>query len=333
MSDFEWIAVAFVATFLLGMLIGPAVIKVATKLKAKQTILGYVEQHSLKTGTPTFGGLIFLLPFVVVSAVLGGFEYSITRMAIVVTLAYGLIGFLDDFLKVRFKENKGLKAYQKIIFQTGVAVFIAYFSFKNPFIGGSIALNFGLGELNLGYFYIPFAVLVYIAMSNAVNLTDGLDGLAGTTTAVYIVSFMAITLVSYLDALEYGKTQYSKELLSLMLTSASLVGGVVAFLWFNSHKAKIFMGDTGSLALGAYAGAQALFIKNPLVSVLVGIMPVISCISVIVQVASFKLRGKRVLLMAPLHHHLELKGLNESKIVAFYGIITLIAGVVSLLII
>lgn len=333
MSDFEWIAVAFVATFLLGMLLAPLVIKVATKLKAKQTILGYVEQHSLKTGTPTFGGLIFLLPFVVVAAVFGGFKYSITRMAIVVTLAYGLIGFLDDFLKVRFKENKGLKAYQKIIFQTGVAVFIAYFSFKNPFIGGSIALNFGLGELNLGYFYIPFAVLVYIAMSNAVNLTDGLDGLAGTTTAVYIVSFMAITLVSYLDALEYGKTQYSKELLSLMLTSASLVGGVVAFLWFNSHKAKIFMGDTGSLALGAYAGAQALFIKNPLVSVLVGIMPVISCISVIVQVASFKLRGKRVLLMAPLHHHLELKGLNESKIVAFYGIITLIAGVVSLLII
>ncbi len=333
MSDMEYMGIAFLATFLFGMLIAPLVISVATKLKAKQTILGYVEQHSGKTGTPTFGGLIFLIPFAVISSILGGFKYSITRMAIVVTLAYGFIGFLDDFLKVKFRENKGLKAYQKIIFQTGVAVFIAYFSYKNPFIGGSIALNFGFGELELGYFYIPFAVLTFIAMSNAVNLTDGLDGLAGTTTAVYVVTFITITLMSYFDALEYGKTQYSKELSSLLLTSASLVGGILSFLWFNSHKAKIFMGDTGSLALGAYAGAQALFIKNPLVSILVGIMPVISCISVIVQVVSFKLRGKRVLLMAPLHHHLELKGVNESKIVTFYGIITLVAGVVSLLII
>lgn len=333
MSDLGWIGVAMLVTFFAGMVIAPIVIKVASKLKAKQTILGYVEQHSQKSGTPTFGGLIFLLPFVVVSIAFGGLSYTITRMALVVTVAYGLIGFLDDFLKVKYKENKGLKAYQKIIFQTGVAVFIAYFSYKNPFIGAKIALNFGLQEIDLKYFYIPFASLTFIAMSNAVNLTDGLDGLAGTTTGIYLVTFIFITLLGYYDALEYGKTQYSKELLSFMISSASMVGGVIAFLWHNSHKAKIFMGDTGSLALGAYAGAQALFIKNPLISILVGIMPVVSCISVIVQVVSFKLTGKRVLLMAPLHHHLELEGVNESKIVSFYAIITIIAGVVSLLII
>lgn len=333
MTNFQKIGIAFLSAFFVAMLIAPLVIKVASKLKAKQTILSYVEQHSLKSGTPTFGGIIFLLPFVLISALFGGFRYTLTRMALIVTLGYGLIGFLDDFLKVKFKENKGLKAYQKIIFQTGVAFFIAYFSYKNPYVGSKIALNFSLGELNLGAFYIPFAIVTFLAMSNGVNLTDGLDGLAGTTSAIYVVTFFFITLLSYLDAIEYGKTNYSGELLSLMLCSVVLVGSLIAFLWFNSHKAKIFMGDTGSLALGAFQGAQALFIKNPLISILVGIMAVVSCISVIVQVVSFKLRKKRVFLMAPFHHHLELKGVNESKIVAFYAIITTISGVISLLII
>ena len=333
MSDYFEIGIAFLSTFILGMLIAPIVIKTASRLKAKQTILSYVEQHNLKSGTPTFGGLIFLIPFVLISAIFGGFRYTLSRMALAVTIGYGLIGFLDDFLKVKFKENKGLKAYQKIIFQTGVAFFIAYFSYKNPYVGEKIALNFSLGEINLGVFYIPFAIVTFLAMSNGVNLTDGLDGLAGTTSAIYVVTFVFITLLSYLDALEYGKTTHSEELYSLMLCSLSLVGSLIAFLWFNSHKAKIFMGDTGSLALGAFQGAQALFIKNPLISILVGIMAVVSCISVIVQVISFKTRGKRVFLMAPFHHHLELKGVNEGKIVGYYAIITTIAGVISLMIV
>ncbi|MBR2479696.1 MAG: phospho-N-acetylmuramoyl-pentapeptide-transferase, partial [Clostridia bacterium] len=193
--------------------------------------------------------------------------------------------------------------------------------------------NFSLPDWDLGYFYIPFAIITFIAMSNGVNLTDGLDGLAGTTTAIYSATFFAIILLEYIDAVEYGKTQYALELKYLMLLSVSVIGGILAFLWFNNHKAKIFMGDTGSLALGGYCSAVALFIKNPLISILVGIMMVISCISVIIQVISFKLRGKRVLLMAPFHHHLELKGINESKIVGYYAIITLIAGVTALTII
>ena len=333
MSDLGWIGVAMLVTFFAGMVIAPIVIKVASKLKAKQTILGYVEQHSQKSGTPTFGGLIFLVAVSIVIGVFGGFRYTLCRTATVVFLAYGVIGFLDDFIKVRLKDNKGLKAYQKVIFQFGVALVTAIFAFRNPHIGSKIALNFSLPDWDLGYFYIPFAIITFIAMSNGVNLTDGLDGLAGTTTAIYSATFFAIILLEYIDAVEYGKTQYALELKYLMLLSVSVIGGVLAFLWFNNHKAKIFMGDTGSLALGGYCSAVALFIKNPLISILVGIMMVINCISVIIQVISFKLRGKRVLLMAPFHHHLELKGINESKIVGYYAIITLIAGVTALTII
>ena len=333
MSDIRFLAIGFLSTFIGGMLLSPAVIWCAKRLKANQSILKYVEQHDAKAGTPTFGGLIFLISVSLVIAIFGGFRYALCRTATVVFVAYGVIGFLDDFIKVKLKDNKGLKAYQKIIFQFGVALITAIFAYRSPYIGSEIALNFSLPSWDMGYFYIPFAIVTFIAMSNGVNLTDGLDGLAGTTTAIYSATFMALILIEYLDAVEYGKTQYAMELKYLMLLSVCVIGGVLAFLWFNNHKAKIFMGDTGSLALGGYCSAVALFIKNPLISILVGIMMVISCISVIVQVVSFKLSGKRVLLMAPFHHHLELKGINESKIVGYYAIITLIAGVTALTII
>ena len=333
MSNLTAVAVALLGSFGIGMLIGPLVIRGATKLKAGQNILSYVEQHNLKQGTPTFGGIIFLTASVVMATIFGCWRQSVSRMALLVFLGYGVIGFLDDFLKVKLHDNKGLKAYQKIVFQLVVALLVAYFAFKNPNVGSKIQLNFGLGGVDIGVWYIPFAVVTFIAMSNAVNLTDGLDGLAGTTTSIYIASLTVINLIMLFDSVELGKSTYSLELRSLAITSSALIGGLLAFLWFNNHKAKIFMGDTGSLALGGFTAAQALFIKNPLIAVLVGIMFVISCISVIIQVVSFKLRGKRVFLMAPFHHHLELKGVNESKIVGYYAIVTLIAGVTALAII
>ncbi|MBO5776218.1 MAG: phospho-N-acetylmuramoyl-pentapeptide-transferase [Clostridia bacterium] len=333
MSDLTAVSVALVGTFFLGLIIAPLVIKGAAKLKAGQTILSYVEQHNVKQGTPTFGGLIFLTSTVVVATIFGCWQYSVSRMALLVFLGYGIIGFLDDFIKIKFHENKGLKAYQKIIFQLIVAVFVAYFAYKNVYVGSTIALNFGLEGVDIGVWYIPFAVVTFIAMSNAVNLTDGLDGLAATTSTIYTITLTIINLFMLYDAVTYGKSTYIGELRSLAVTSSALIGGMLAFLWFNNHKASVFMGDTGSLALGAFAAAQALFIKNPLIGVLVGIMFVISCISVIIQVVSFKLRGRRVLLMAPFHHHLELKGINESKIVGYYAIVTIIAGVTALAII
>lgn len=333
MSDVQFLLIGFLSTFFIAMVLAPIVIKIAKSLKAQQSILEYVGQHDLKAGTPTFGGLIFLGAVSVVIGIFGGYRYALCRTSTVVFLAYGAIGFLDDFLKVRWKNNKGLKAYQKVVFQLGVALITAIFAYRSPYIGSKIALNFGFGEWDLGYFYIPFAVITFIAMSNGVNLTDGLDGLAGTTTIIYSITFTFLIIFEYLEAVKYGKTQYASELKYLTLLTLSVIGGVLAFLWFNNHKASIFMGDTGSLALGGYCASIALFIKNPLVSIIVGIMMVISCISVIVQVISFKVRGKRVFLMAPFHHHLELKGINESKIVGYYGIITLIAGAIALIIV
>ena len=333
MSDKIIIPAVIIGAFLLGMLAAPAVIALASRLKAGQSILSYVEQHNSKQGTPTFGGLIFITASCIVAAIAGVFRYRIGLMSMLIFLGYGVIGFTDDFIKVKLKRNKGLTALQKIISQLAVAAFAAYFANKSEIVGSAIALNFGAGEWDLGGWYIPCAMLVFVAMSNAVNITDGLDGLAAGTGSIYFVFYLIIILIGYADALALGSTVYAGELRSLALAVAAVIGGLAAFLWFNSNKASIFMGDTGSLALGGLAAAVALFTKNPLVSILIGIMYVISCISVIVQVISFKTRGKRVFLMSPLHHHLELKGINESKIVSCYCIVTAIAGLTALIII
>ena len=325
--------VAGVVGFFVAMFIAPIVIKVAKKLKAGQSILSYVNQHNDKEGTPTFGGFIFIIPTLVTWATFGGYKSRLATVFVLILFAYGVIGFLDDFIKVKTMKNEGLKPYQKIIAQLAVAIIASYFSCKNEFVGESILLNFGNKEWFLGDFYIPFAVITFIAMSNAVNLTDGLDGLAGGTVSIYMTTFVVIMVTLFLEATSLGNTLYANEMSSLCISTTALIGGLLAFLWFNSSKASVFMGDTGSLALGGACASVALFTRNPLISALVGIMFVVSCISVIVQVASFKIRKKRVFLMAPFHHHLELKGINEEKIVAYYSIITALAGVVALIII
>ena len=332
MNGFPTAVLTALGSFFAAMLIAPLVVKLA-KGRAEQTVLGYVTQHEGKAGTPTFGGLIFIISSVAAASVAGVFSYELGRMLMLVFVGYGLIGFTDDFIKIKLKRNKGLAAWQKIIFQLGAGFLAAWFSYKSQFVGSSVALNFGLGEWELGVWYIPFAALVFVAMSNAVNLTDGLDGLAGGTGAVYVSFFAVITALAALKAEALGMTTYAKELNSVVYSATALLGGLLAFLWFNSPKASVFMGDTGSLALGAFFAALALFSKNPFISVVIGIMYVLSCISVIIQVASFKLTGKRVLRMSPLHHHLELGGMPESKITARYMIITFVGGLVALAII
>lgn len=333
MSLTQTLLLVAICAFGLGMLLGPPVIALGTKLKAGQNILSYVGQHSCKQGTPTFGGLIFIVASVIVALIFGVHKTTLGLMTMLIFSGYGIIGFLDDFIKVKLKRNEGLKAYQKVLVQLVVAVASAYFAYTNEFIGSKIALNFGMGYVDLGWWYLPFATITFIAMTNAVNLTDGLDGLAGTTSAIYLLTFLCMTAVLIVGAESSGNTVYLSELKGMATFVSATVGGIVAFLWFNSNKASVFMGDTGSLALGGLCATVALFVKNPLASIIVGIMFVLSCISVIVQVAVYKLKGRRVLLMAPLHHHLELKGVNESKIVACYGIITAVAGALTLIII
>lgn len=323
----------FLCSFAVGVIIAPPVIYLIKKLKARQTILTYVSQHKDKEGIPTMGGIIFLVPAVIFYFVFARGQNRLSFVALAVTLAYGLIGGLDDAIKVIFKRNLGLKAYQKIISQLVIAVLATVFAYKNGYVGSQIYIPVIKQYVETGWFYIPFTIIAYIATTNCVNLTDGLDGLAGSTVVLYLSVVFVIIAGIYLESVDSGKTLYVQETYNLLVFITALAGGVAAFLVFNSHKAKIFMGDTGSLALGGAVASVAVFIKNPLIIATIGIMFVMSGISVIIQVISFKLRKKRVFLMAPLHHHLEMKGLNESKIVSLYSVITVVAGAVTLLII
>ncbi len=318
----------FVVSALISALAGPLVVKLMSRLKAKQTVLGYVKQHEHKSGTPTMGGFIFLLPAIVFSLV----EWKrFSIVAISVTLGFCLLGFLDDFIKIRYARNLGLKPYQKIIGQLGLSVAAGYFAYASGFIDGAMNIPFSDISVNLGWGVIPFVALVYIATTNSVNLTDGLDGLAGYTSLAYFLGFSLLVYLMYSDAAASGDTAYAEQLLSLAAFGVSTMGGLAGYLIFNGYPAAIMMGDTGSLALGAACASIAVFSKNPLLIVTSGIMFVWSSISVILQVFFFKLTKKRIFLMAPFHHHLEMKGMHESKIVTVYFIISLVGGALTLI--
>ena len=327
MKDWLKIPLYFIASVLLSVLIAPLVIKVMRKLKAKQTILGYVKQHEAKSGTSTMGGFIFLIPATVFPLVEFGW---FSLVAVSVMLGFAILGFLDDFIKIRCARNLGLKPYQKIIGQLGISVAVGYFVYASRFIGGEILFPLG-ATLDLKWGIILFVVLVYVATTNSVNLTDGLDGLAGFSAVAYFIFFSLILFFAWQDAKVSGDAEYAKQLLSLTVFSVSLLGGLFGYLVFNGYPAKIMMGDTGSLALGAGVASVAIFVRQPFLIAVAGIMFVWSSISVIVQVLYFKLTKKRVFLMAPFHHHLEMKGLHESKIVTIYFVVSMVFGCLTLL--
>ena len=252
-------------------------------------------------------------------------------VCLVCFLSFGVIGFLDDFLKIYNKRNLGLKAYQKIIGQVAISIIIAVFAYKNAMIGSTIYLPFSTATIDLGWLYIPVCVFVFLAITNGVNLTDGLDGLAGGVSVSYLFCFVAIAYF-ILNLMTNFDAVLLNEQLNFLIIGGAAIGSLFAYLLFNSNPASIFMGDTGSLALGGLIASLAICTKQILLIPILGIMFVVSCVSVILQVISYKLTKKRVFLMAPYHHHLEKKGLNENKIVVIYIVITLIICVSSLLI-
>lgn len=325
--------IAILTAFFLGMVIAPLIVFLVKKMKVRQTVLSYVQQHQDKQGIPTMGGWIFIIAACVTSMIFGGLKHRFLLFSILIMLSYGIVGFLDDLLKVVLKRNLGLKAYQKIISQLLIAFIASLFAYKNLYIGSAVNIPIFGVVWEMKWWYIPFSIVIYIAVTNSVNLTDGLDGLAGTTSVIYFTIFFIIVYLQFANANEYGMTLYAEELSSLLVVIASMLGGLAAYLWHNTYRAKIIMGDTGSLALGGLAAGVAMLTKNPFLILFVGIMFVASSISVIVQVTVYKLKKRRVFLMAPIHHHLELKGYHEAKIVSFYSIITLIGGIVSLIII
>ncbi|MBQ0017062.1 MAG: phospho-N-acetylmuramoyl-pentapeptide-transferase [Clostridiales bacterium] len=318
---------AILLSFVIGIVVSPLVIFFARKLKAKQNIYEYVDMHKGKQGTPTMGGIGIIISLTIASLICTGVNNHLALITIVVMVAFGVLGFLDDFLKIHFKHNEGLKPYQKIIGQVAIAVIVSIFSYTNELVGPSILLPFSTTTINLGWWFIPFCLFVFIATTNAVNLTDGLDGLAGGVSLSYLVGFVFILFIVNNGLASSLSTEIQAENLNLMIVGGAGIGALLAYLIFNCFPAKIFMGDTGSLALGGLISCLAIFSKEPLLILILGICFVMSAVSVILQVAYYKLTKKRIFLMAPLHHHFEKKGVHENRIVVIYIVITTILSV------
>ena len=304
-------------SFLLTAILTYFIIPILKGKKAGQHILDVGPKwHRSKEGTPTMGGIAFIMAIL---AVLAGFAvwYSILGkqrqlipLALTLALAVmnGLIGFVDDFCKLMKKQNQGLKAYQKSALQVLAAGLYIFMLRVLDYIDTTLHIPFTDISVELGIVYYVFALFVIVGMVNSVNLTDGIDGLAGTVTLI-VFCFFGFVGINYLHV-------------SLTLLSAALVGGMLGFLLFNLHPAKVFMGDTGSLFLGGAVTGAAFLINEPMIVVLVGGMYVLETVSVMLQVGSFKLRNKRIFKMAPIHHHFEKCGWKEGKIVTVFGLIT-----------
>ncbi len=321
--------IIFVVSFVLSTALMPAVKRVLTKLSVNQTILNYVTNHKDKNGTTTMGGVLFILSTLPLALIFIKFNWQ-WFTAYLVAAFLGVLGFMDDFLKIKYKQNLGLRPYQKIIGQFGIALVFAIFIFLT--VGGKVFVPFTYKTIDLKFFVIPLVIFVVIACTNSVNLTDGLDALAGVVTIVYLVAFSIIcALVSNKLYLAGETGQAITNLYNINQLNMLFIGAIMGFLFFNTSKASIFMGDVGSLCLGGYIASSACLVGQPLIIPILGFCFVFSAISVILQVAVFKLKHKRLFKMAPFHHHLQLSNLSEPKIVYLYSTITVITSVITII--
>ncbi len=309
-----------IVAFVVSVICGKFLIPVLHKLKFGQEIREEGPKwHEKKSGTPTMGGFIFLVGIMTALAatiILGSVQNDwmpdlrAVGMLVVMMLAYAAIGFLDDYIKVILKRNLGLTASQKFGLQFFAALAFVSWAVFSKSIGTEVRIPFTQWVWDFGWFFIPFAVLVILATVNSVNLTDGLDGLATCVTLVVAVFFLLFSMTGGI------------ENTAVALFAATLIGGLVGFLLYNKFPAKVFMGDTGSLALGGAVCGMAILLEEPLVLLLVGFVYVMESLSVILQVASYKLTGKRIFKMSPIHHHFEMCGWSEKKIVLIFTLIT-----------
>lgn len=314
---------AVLVSFFVALAAGYVGVPLLKRLKAGQQVRDDgPKTHLSKAGTPTMGGLIMWAGLIAATLSFSRGDFQFIWMALGATLGYGLIGLMDDMIIVLKKRSLGLRAYQKIIAQIGIALIVAFFAYNNPLIGSKLIVPFGGGlEWDLGGWYVPFTVFVIVSMVNGVNLTDGLDGLASGVTMINALTYTIILLTFYQTQKE-GFPLLAAGTNNMMVFSAALMGACLAFLRFNSYPAKVFMGDTGSLALGAALSVIGIVSRLQLLLAVTGIMYVASAVSVVLQVGSYKLRKKRIFKMAPLHHHFELKGIPETKVAAMYMVIT-----------
>ena len=357
------IVAAGVASLLLGMLVGPALIRA---LRFKQHGQSNVredtpERHQTKKGTPTMGGALILMGIVFGTLVFADLRSRLVWAALLITLGYGFTGFLDDWLKLSKRNSKGLAGRKKMVLQTVfylVAVFALLTDWGGP-DGPRLLLDTKLTlpfvptrwfNPDLGWFYVLFGWVVVVGTSNAVNITDGLDGLAIVPTIVAAITFLVLCYmagsdVSVADVQTVNGVQQVVGVplhrylgvpavpggAELSVFCAAVVGAGISFLWFNAYPASVFMGDIGSLALGGALGSLAVLSKNEVVSAIIHAVFLAEILSVMIQVTSFKMTGKRVFKMAPVHHHFELKGMAEPKIIVRFWIVAILCGGLALM--
>jgi len=324
---------AAVTAFLIAFVMAPWVIRKLQEIKLGQQIRDDgPKRHLAKSGTPTMGGILIIFAVVLSTLLWADMTNRYVWLVVVATVGFGAVGFADDYLKFIKRQSKGLSAAQKFTGQFLVALAIGVFLYTLPSYTTKLSVPFfKFFTPDLGWFYIVFVILVIVGSSNAVNLTDGLDGLA---IGPVMIAALAYTIVAYVTGnrvmAEYLLIPYIEGAGEIAIFTGAILGSSLGFLWFNTYPASVFMGDVGSLPLGAALGTVAVISKHELLLLLVGGVFVIEALSVILQVGSYKLRGKRIFNMAPIHHHFEMKGWDEPKVVVRLWIIAILLALLSL---
>jgi len=325
-------AAATLTALFLSFLLGPALIRWLAALRVGQPIREIGPDHAAKAGTPTMGGLLILLALLVSVLLWSELTNGLVWIVTGVTVGYGLLGFVDDYRKVKQRKSDGISARAKLFWQFLIAFAVALAIYFDPSFDGQLAVPFFKDFTpELGWLYVPLAAIVIVGASNCVNLTDGLDGLAIGPVMITAGTFGVLAyLAGNTVAAEYLQIKYVPGSGQLAIFCGALIGGGLGFLWFNTYPAQVFMGDVGSLALGGALGTIAVVIRQEILLAVVGGVFVVEGLSVAIQVASFKLTGKRVFLMAPIHHHFEKLGWAEQKIVVRFWIVSIILALVAI---
>jgi phospho-N-acetylmuramoyl-pentapeptide-transferase len=323
---------ATLTALFLSFMLGPPLIRKLASLRVGQPIREIGPDHADKAGTPTMGGLLILLSLLVSVLLWSNLDTRFVWIVLGVTVGFGVLGFIDDYQKVTQGHSGGISARKKLFWQTLIALAVAIAIYSDPAFDAELAVPFFKNFTpNLGWGYIPLAAFVIVGASNAVNLTDGLDGLAIGPVMIAAATFLVLAYAAgHAGIAEYLAIKAVPGAGTLAIFCGALIGGGLGFLWFNASPAQLFMGDVGSLALGGALGTIAVLIRQEVLLALVGGVFVIETLSVVIQVAWFKLTGNRVFLMAPIHHHFEKLGWPEQKIVVRFWIISIILALVAL---
>jgi phospho-N-acetylmuramoyl-pentapeptide-transferase len=325
-------AAATLTALFISFLVGPWLIRKLASMRIGQPIREIGPDHQAKAGTPTMGGLLVLLSLGVSVLLWADLTNRFVWIILALTAGYGVLGFIDDYKKVKQQNSDGLSAKTKLFWQFLLAFGVAVAIYSSPAFDQELAVPFFKNFTpNIGWLYIPLATIIIVGASNGVNFTDGLDGLAIGPIMVAAGTFLFLAYAAgHANIADYLAIKHVPGAGQLAIFCGALVGGALGFLWFNASPAELFMGDVGALSLGGALGGIAVMIRQEILLAVVGGIFVVELLSVVIQVASFKMTGKRVFLMAPIHHHFEKLGWAEQKIVVRFWIISIILGLVAL---